>query len=180
MNTLRKTYTEKLRGVLKEKMNISNIAAVPKLDKVTVNVGLNPSKKDAKHKETVLKTLERITGQKPVLSKAKKSVSGFKIREGMEIGAMVTLRGNRMYDFVQKIISVALPRVRDFSGLSPASFDKQGNYSIGFKEHLVFPEIKTDEVEQIHGLEVVVTTTASSKEEGQVLLEALGFPFKKK
>lgn len=178
-NRLREKYVSQVRSMLKEQLGVTNIMAVPKVLKVTVNVGLGHSKTDARFTESVQKTLERITGQKPILTKAKKSIAGFKIREGMPVGAVVTLRGDRMYDFLDKLISLALPRVRDFSGLSPKCVDRQGNCTIGFREHLVFPEIRADEVEKIHGLEVVITTNAGSAKAGLALLTALGFPFKK-
>lgn len=172
-------YLTQVRPQLMTQLGLTNVMAVPKIAKVTVNIGLGQSKTDARFTEVAVKTIERITGQKPVLTKAKKSIAGFKIREGMSVGAMVTLRGPRMYEFLQKLVSLTLPRVRDFNGLSPKSFDRQGNYAIGFREHLVFPEIKTDEVEKIHGLEVVITTTAHDPKAGFALLSALGFPFKK-
>jgi len=183
MNTqhprLRTLYQETIRHKLKESLKLKNIMAVPRVSKITVNIGLGASKKDPKIAEIALRTLERITGQKPVMTKAKKSISGFKIREGMAIGAMVTLRGNRMYDFMDKLVNLTLPRVRDFSGLSTGSFDAQGNYNIGIKEHVVFPEIRSDEVEKIHGLQITISTTTTSAMQGFALLEAFGFPFKK-
>jgi large subunit ribosomal protein L5 len=170
-------YRQQVVPALLKEFNLKNALAVPKLVKVVINVGLNQAARDSRLAEVAVKTLTRISGQKPVLTKAKKSISNFKIRQGMVVGTIVTLRGGRMYDFVDKLIHVALPRVRDFRGLSPQSIDEQGNLSIGFKEHLIFPEIRSDEVEVIHGLEVAITTNAGSRERGRKLLELLGFPF---
>ncbi|MFH1145757.1 MAG: 50S ribosomal protein L5 [bacterium] len=165
---------------LGKELGVKNPMALPRVQKVTINVGLGQAKQDPKLTDVVVSTLTRITGQKPVLTKAKKSISSFKIREGMTVGAKVTLRGKRMWEFLDKLVSLALPRVRDFSGLSSNSFDRQGNYTIGFREHLVFPEIKSDEVEKIHGLELTISTTAKNEEQTKILLLALGFPFVKK
>lgn len=170
-------YRETVVPALQAEFKLKNALAAPKLTKVVLNVGLNASKKDTKLQEVVVKTLERISGQKPVLTLARKSISNFKIRQGMAVGAKVTLRGARMYEFLSKLIRVTLPRVRDFRGLSITSVDKQGNLSLGFKEHIVFPEIKSDEIETLHGLEVVITTTAGTRERGKKLFELLGFPF---
>ncbi|MFA7286768.1 MAG: 50S ribosomal protein L5 [Patescibacteria group bacterium] len=155
----------------------TNIHQVPRVMKIVVHIGVGQGHSDAKILETAEQTLRRITGQQPVKSKAKKSISNFKIREGMVIGLKVTLRGERMRDFLKKLVTVALPRVRDFRGLPKRIVDKTGNATIGFKEHLVFPEIHPDEVERIHGLEVTIDTTANTREEGVALLTALGFPF---
>jgi len=162
---------------LKQELGLINDMMVPKIEKVTINIGAGKVLTDKSYIDHVSETIRRITGQKPVLTKAKKSLATFKIREGMTIGAKVTLRGLRMYAFLEKLLKVALPRVRDFRGLSTKGFDKQGNYSIGIREHLIFPEINTDEVEKVHGLEVVITTTAKTREEGYVLLKLMGFPF---
>ncbi len=176
-NNLKEFYFKEVVPQLKKDLAIHNSLAVPRLVKVVVNVGLGRALREPKLQEVALKTLERITGQKPVLNKARKSISNFKIRQGMVIGASVTLRGGRMYDFLQKLVQVALPRVRDFRGLSVKALDKQGNLSVGFKEHIVFPEIKSDEIEMLHGLEVAIVTTAAAREPGQRLFELLGFPF---
>jgi len=176
---LKKQYKEQVVPALKEQFGYKNIMQVPELKKVVLNVGYGRHLKDASFIENVEKTLRSITGQSPVHNKAKKSISNFKIREGMKIGISVTLRGQKMYDFIDKLISVTLPRVRDFRGISAKSFDKTGNFTLGFKEHIAFPEIKGDSIEKIHGLEVVINTSANTKEEGQALLEKLGFPFKK-
>ncbi|MBT4120853.1 MAG: 50S ribosomal protein L5 [Candidatus Magasanikbacteria bacterium] len=176
---LKKQYKEQVVPALKEQFGYKNIMQVPELKKVVLNVGYGRHLKDAGFIENVEKTLRSITGQSPVHNKAKKSISNFKIREGMKIGISVTLRGQKMYDFIDKLTSVTLPRVRDFRGISSKSFDKTGNFTLGFKEHIAFPEIKGDSIEKIHGLEVVINTSANTKEEGQALLEKLGFPFKK-
>ena len=174
---LQKQYREKVVPALQEKFGYKNVNQVPKLEKVTLNVGYGRHAKEASYIENVENTLKAITGQRPIHNKAKKSISNFKIRDGMDVGMSVTLRGSKMYDFVDKMISVTFPRVRDFRGLSRKAFDRQGNYSIGFKEHIAFPEIKSDAIDQIHGLEIIITNTANSKEEGEALLEKLGFPF---
>jgi len=178
--SLKEKYQKEISPKLKEEFGYKNNLQVPKLDKVVLNSGLGKGLKDSAFIENVESTLTRISGQKPVKTKAKKSISNFKIREGMEIGMKVTLRGKRMYDFIEKFIKVTLPRVRDFRGLNPKSVDKEGNLNIGIKEHIAFPEIKADEIEKLHGLEVTVVTTAKTKKEGLALLKALGFPFKDK
>lgn len=177
-NRLLEKYKKEIIPALKEKFGYGNKMAVPRLEKVVLNIGLSAGFKDEKYIESVKQTLERISGQKPVFTKAKKSIASFKIRQGNVVGVMVTIRGGRMYDFVDKLINITLPRVRDFRGISPKSVDKNGNLSLGFKEHIVFPEISADEVERLHGLEVAVVTTAEKKEEGFELLKLLGFPFK--
>jgi len=176
---LKKQYKEKVAPALKEQFGYKNIMQVPKLKKVVLNVGYGRHLKDAGFIENVEKTLRAITGQSPIHNKAKKSISNFKIREGMKIGISVTLRDQKMYDFIDKLVSVTLPRVRDFRGVSRKSFDKTGNFTLGFKEHIAFPEVTGDSIEKIHGLEVVINTSAKTKEEGEALLEKLGFPFKK-
>lgn len=178
MSRLKEKYQKEVIPALKEILDYKNSLAVPKLEKVVINVGTGQGLKDAKFNEVVANTLQRITGQRPVKTMAKKSISSFKVREGMVVGLMVTLRGKRMYDFVDKLINITLPRVRDFRGLEIKSVDGQGNLNIGFKEHLAFPEIKADEVEKIHGLEVAVITTAKTKKEGLELFKLLGFPFR--
>lgn len=160
------------------KLGIGNKMIIPKIDKVIVNVGIGRSLQDKSFTDHVKETLRRATGQQPVLTKAKKSISAFKIREGMSIGMKVTLRGQKMYDFVERLIKVSLPRVRDFRGLSVKSFDQQGNFTIGVKEHLIFPEINADEVEKIHGLEIIISTTARNDYQAYWLLKLIGFPFK--
>jgi large subunit ribosomal protein L5 len=176
---LHKRYTKEVVPALKEQLGLKNVMQVPRLVKVVLNVGYGRNVKDNAFIENVDSTLRAITGQKPVHNKAKKSISNFKTREGMKIGASVILRGKRMYDFIDKLISMTLPRVRDFRGITKKAFDKQGNYTLGFKEHTAFPEIKTDALDKIHGLQVIINTTAKNKEQGLALLEQLGFPFKK-
>lgn len=175
--SLKEHYFKNVVPSLVKEFGLKNNLAAPRLTKVTINIGLGQQGKDSKLAEVAYRTLERITGQKPVFTRAKKSISNFKIRQNMVIGAMVTLRGVRMYDFLEKLIRVSLPRVRDFRGLPIKSIDSQGNLSIGFKEHLIFPEIRSDEVETIHGLEVAITTTARNRQQGHKLFEFLGFPF---
>ncbi|MCX6745029.1 MAG: 50S ribosomal protein L5 [Candidatus Parcubacteria bacterium] len=175
---LKEYYFKKAVPELKKQFGYKNEMQVPKLEKVVLNVGLSKGLKDATFIDTVESTLTRITGQKSIKTKAKKSISNFKIRQGMIIGMKVTLRGKRMYDFVEKLIKVTLPRVRDFRGLDPKALDNKGNLNIGIQEHISFPEIRSDEIEKIHGLEVAIVTTAKKRDEAKALLSALGFPFK--
>lgn len=179
MHSLKDQFIKKVVPTLKQQFGYTNDLQVPRVSKITVNSGTGKGLQDEKYLETVVNTLTRITGQKPTQNKARKSISAFKVREGMIVGVSVTLRGTRMYDFLEKVINVALPRVRDFQGIDQKAVDEGGNLTIGFKEHTVFPEIRTDEVESIHGLQVVITTTAAHREEGVALLTALGIPFKK-
>ncbi len=172
-------YKKEVVPALQKDFGYRSILQVPKLMKVVLNVGYGKHVKEAAFIDNVVETLQAISGQKVVHNKASKSISNFKIREGMNIGVSVTLRGKRMYDFLDKLISITFPRVRDFRGISTKSFDKQGNYSIGFKEHIAFPEIKSDAVDKLHGLQVVINTNAKNRAEGLALLEKLGFPFKK-
>lgn len=175
---LRDTYNKKVIPALMEQFGYANRMAVPKLRLVSVNVGMTANQlKEPKFAETVASTLTRITGQKPVETLAKKSISSFKIRAGMAIGMKVTLRGDRMWHFLEKLIHVTMPRIRDFRGISPKLVDKQGNLSIGFKEYIAFPEIGTDEIERLHGLQVTVSSTAGTRDEGLALFKLLGFPF---
>ncbi|RMD51789.1 50S ribosomal protein L5 [Candidatus Parcubacteria bacterium] len=178
MSITKEKYKTDAIPALKEKFQYSHDLKVPKIEKVTINVGIS-SKADPRMKEVVLETLRRISGQAPVETKARKSEAGFKIRTGMVIGAMVTLRGNRMWDFIDKMVNVSFPRIRDFRGISEKSVDKTGNFNFGFKEHIAFPEISANEVEFIHGLQVNIKTTAYTHEEGLELFKSLGFPFKK-
>ncbi len=175
--SLYEKYLKEVRPALMSEGKYKSVMAVPRLTKVVLNVGLGHATKDPKVAETAQKTLARISGQKPVMTLAKKSISNFKIREGQAVGVMVTLRGEKMYSFLEKLIHVAFPRVKDFRGLSPKGIDRHGNLAVGFREHIVFPEIRTDEIESLHGLEVAVVTTAKSRDEGRRLLELLGFPF---
>ena len=177
MARLKEKYINEVVPGLQEKFNYSNVMAIPKLDKVTINIGLGEAVANPKAVDAAMNDLMAITGQKPVVTKAKKSIATFKVRQGMTIGVKVTLRGERMYEFVDKLVSIALPRVRDFHGVSPKSFDGRGNYSLGLKEQLIFPEIEYDKVDKVRGLEVVFSTTAKTDEEGRELLKLLGMPF---
>lgn len=178
--SLQETYKSKAVLKLMADYGYQNVNAVPKITKVTLNVGLGKGLKDAKFLETAEATLRRITGQAPVKTKARMSISTFKIREGMVIGMKVTLRGKRMWDFLEKLVSVSIPRIRDFRGLAPTGFDENGNYTLGFTEHTAFPEIRTDEIEVIHGLQVTISMSTKTEEEGKALLLSLGFPFSDK
>ena len=174
---LKKFYKEQVVPALMEKYGYKNVNECPKIEKVVLNMGLGDVKDNTKSLNAAVAELGLIAGQKPVVAKAKKSVSNFKIHEGQNIGAKVTLRGDKMYDFLDKLISVALPRVRDFKGISAKSFDGHGNYALGVKEHLIFPEISFDKIEKIRGLDVVVVTTAKNDKEAEQLLREVGFPF---
>ncbi len=175
---LREQYDKKIVPALMERFGYKNRMAVPKLKLVSVNVGMSTNLlKDPKIPETVEATLTRITGQKPVKTLAKKSIASFKVRQGQNIGMKVTLRGARMWHFLEKLVHVTLPRVRDFRGISPKLVDKQGNLSLGFKEYIAFPEIRPDEIEKLHGVQVTVSTTAATREEGLELFRLMGFPF---
>ena len=176
---LRTMYDEKVFVELKEKFQYKNVMEVPKLEKVTINMGLGEAKDNAKVIESAVEEMALISGQKPVITKAKKSIANFKVRQGMPVGAKVTLRGDNMYEFVDKLFNISLPRVRDFKGVSKNSFDGRGNYSMGIKEQLIFPEINYDQVDTIKGMNIVFTTTAKTDEEAQALLELLGMPFEK-
>lgn len=170
-------YRKTVVPALREKFGFTNVMAVPTVSTVVLNVGFGRSTKDAKHQETAMKTLARVSGQKPVETKAKKSIAAFKLREGTVIGAKVTLRGERMWEFLDKFMNVTLARVRDFHGLDPKSMGQSGNITVGIKENIVFPEIRSDEIEHLHGLEVTIITTAKDRPVGQELLRRLGFPF---
>ena len=174
---LKKFYKEQVVPALMKNYGYTNINACPKIEKVVLNMGLGDVKDNSKSLNAAVAELGLIAGQKPVVTKAKKSVSNFKLHEGQNVGAKVTLRGDKMYDFLDKLISIALPRVRDFKGISPKSFDGKGNYAIGVKEHLIFPEISFDKIEKIRGLDIVVVTTAKNDKEAYQLLSEVGFPF---
>lgn len=176
---LRETYKNEVFNGLMEKFKYKNVMEVPKLEKITINMGLGDSKENAKLVEIAVDELSMISGQKPIITKARKSIANFKLRQGMAIGTKVTLRGNQMYEFADKFFNISLPRVRDFKGLSKNSFDGRGNYSMGIKEQLIFPEITYDKVEKVRGMNIVFTTTAKTDEEAQVLLTLLGMPFEK-
>ncbi|NMB42198.1 MAG: 50S ribosomal protein L5 [Firmicutes bacterium] len=178
MSSLKKKYLEEIRPILVKRFSYKNIMQVPRLEKVVINMGVGEGKENPKLLDAAVKELSLITGQRPVVTKAKKSVASFKLREGMSIGCKVTLRGEMMYDFVNKLINVALPRVRDFRGISPKSFDGRGNYSLGLKEQIIFPEIDYDQIEKVQGMDVTIVTTAKTDEEARELLRELGMPFK--
>ncbi|GBF79902.1 50S ribosomal protein L5 [Aphanothece sacrum] len=175
---LKTVYTETIVPKLKEQFGYTNIHQVPKVIKVTVNRGLGEASQNAKALESSIAELSTITGQKPVVTRAKKAIAGFKIREGMPVGVMVTLRSDRMYAFLDRLINLALPRIRDFRGISPKSFDGRGNYSLGIREQLIFPEIDYDTIDQIRGMDVSIITTAQTDEEGRALLKEMGMPFR--
>lgn len=172
-------FKKEVVPAMKAEFGYKNIMQIPKVAKVIINSGVGRFIKEPHYIENVESTLTKISGQKPVRTKAKKSISNFKIREGMDIGVMVTLRGPRMYQFLEKLVSITLPRVRDFRGVSAKSFDSNGNYTIGFKENLSFPEIRSEDIEKMHGLQIIINTTAKNKEEGKALLTHLGIPFVK-
>jgi large subunit ribosomal protein L5 len=179
MNRLRERYVKEIVPNMQKKFNYKSVMQVPKLDKIVINIGCGDATHNSKLLDAACNDLLQITGQKPVVTKAKKSIAGFKIREGQAIGCKVTLRGERMYNFLDKLISVSLPRVRDFRGLSPKAYDGRGNYTIGIKEQLVFPEIEFDDVVKVRGMDIVLVTTANTDEEAHALLEELGIPFRK-
>ncbi len=176
---LRVKYKEEVIESLMEKFQYESVMEVPKIEKVIINMGVGEAKENPKILEAAVEELELITGQKPLITKAKKSIANFKLREGMNVGAKVTLRGERMYDFLDKLMNIALPRVRDFRGVSNNSFDGRGNYALGIKEQLIFPEIEYDKVERIRGLDIVIVTTAETDEEAKEFLKLMGMPFKK-
>lgn len=176
---LREKYTNEVVGHLMEKFEYSNVMEVPKLEKVIINIGLGEAKDNPKALESAVNDLTIITGQKPVVTVAKKSIANFKLREGNKIGCKVTLRGERMYDFLDKLMNIALPRVRDFRGVNPSAFDGRGNYALGLKEQLIFPEIEYDKVDTLRGMNIVVVTTAKTDEEAKAFLEKMGMPFAK-
>ena len=179
MNRLREIYDKEIAPALQKKFGYKNVMQIPKLDKVVINMGVGEAKENAKILETAANDLGIITGQKAVYTKAKKSVANFKLREGMPIGCKVTLRGDRMYEFVDRLINLALPRVRDFRGVNPNAFDGRGDYALGLKEQLIFPEIEYDKVDKVRGMDVIFVTTAETDEEARELLRAFGMPFAK-
>ena len=175
---LKQRYQKEIVAKMKAKFGYKNVLAVPKISKVVINAGFGGNTKEKAFIDNVISSLTQISGQKPVLTKAKKSISAFKVKQGTVIGAMVTLRGKRMYDFVEKLIQITLPRIRDFRGIGQSQIDERGNLTIGFRENSAFPEIKADEVDKIHGLEVCLNTTAKNRERGLELFKLMGFPFK--
>ena len=180
MSNLREKYNKELKATLKEELGLNNIMAVPKVTKVVINMGVGEAANDKKHLESALENLTVISGQKPIVTKARQSVASFKIREGWPLGCKVTLRGNKMYDFIERLIKIAIPRERDFRGLNSKSFDQQGNYSFGIKEQIIFPEINYDNIDNIRGMDVCINTSAESQEHAKALLKALDFPFKER
>jgi large subunit ribosomal protein L5 len=177
MPRLKQLYVEELRERLKDELGLESIMQVPRIEKITLNMGVGDAKTEAKPLDSAIEELTTIAGQRAQVRRARKSIAGFKLREGMPIGAKVTLRGDRMYEFLDRLVSIALPRIRDFRGLSPRSFDGRGNYSIGIREQLIFPEINYDDIAAIRGLDVAITTTAESDEHALALLRGLGMPF---
>ncbi|NEO83220.1 MAG: 50S ribosomal protein L5 [Spirulina sp. SIO3F2] len=175
---LKTLYQETIVPKLKEEFNYANVHQIPKVTKVTVNRGLGEASQNAKALEASIRELSVITGQRPVVTRAKKAIAGFKIRQGMPVGVMVTLRSERMYSFLDRLINLALPRIRDFRGISPKSFDGRGNYNLGVREQLIFPEIQYDSIEQIRGMDIAIITTAQTDEEGRALLKHMGMPFR--
>jgi large subunit ribosomal protein L5 len=174
---LKDQYDNEIRARLKDELGLSSIMQVPRITKITLNMGVGEAKNDAKQLDSAIEELTVIAGQRAQVRKARKSIAQFKIREGMSIGAKVTLRGARMYEFLDRLISIALPRIRDFRGLNPGSFDGRGNYSLGVREQIIFPEINYDDIQQVRGLDVTITTTAETDDHARALLRALGLPF---
>lgn len=179
MARLKDQYKNEIVAGMTKKFGYKNVMEVPKLDKIVINMGVGEAKDNAKALETAIKDLEIIAGQKPVVTKAKKSIANFKLREGMSIGCKVTLRGSKMYEFADRLINLALPRVRDFRGVNPNAFDGRGNYSLGIKEQLIFPEIEYDKVDKVRGMDIIFVTTAKTDEESRELLTQFGMPFRK-
>ncbi len=180
MNRLKEKYLKEIVPALQKQFNYSSIMQVPKVEKVVINMGVGDAIANAKALEEAVAELTVIAGQKPVITKAKKSIANFKLREGMAIGCKVTLRGERMYEFLDKLVNISLPRVRDFRGISKNAFDGRGNYTLGVKEQLIFPEINYDKVNKVRGMDIVIVTTAKNDEEGRALLSGIGMPFEKK
>jgi large subunit ribosomal protein L5 len=178
MARLKNFYREKVVEQLKKELNCANVMEVPRITKITVNMGVGEAASDKKILEHAVSDLTKITGQKPQVTNARKSVAGFKIREGWPIGCKVTLRGERMYEFLDRLISIAIPRIRDFRGLSAKSFDGRGNYSMGVREQIMFPEIDYDKIDQLRGMDITITTTAKTDDQGRALLRAFNFPFR--
>lgn len=179
MNRLRERYQKEMRPALQKELGYKNVHQIPRVEKIVVNAGVGRAVSDSKHLEAVNFTLRKVTGQAPVITVAKNSIAGFKLREGNKIGAMVTLRGERMYEFLDRLISITLPRIRDFRGISDTAFDAKGNYSIGLRDQAVFPEISFEEAANAHGLQINIVTTAQTPAESKRLLEVMGFPFRR-
>ena len=179
MSTFKKLYNDEIKDSLMKKFNYKSVMEIPKIEKIVINMGVGEAYHDSKFMEAALKDLEALSGQKPVVTKARKSIAGFKIREGQAIGAKVTLRGENMYNFMEKLIKIGLPRVRDFRGVSRTAFDGRGNYTLGIKEQAIFPEIEYDQILKLRGMDVVFVTTAKTNEEALELLSGFGMPFRK-
>ena len=179
MSRLKEQYISEIAPAMQKKFGYENVMQIPKLDKIVVNMGVGEAKENAKLLESAVADMQLITGQKPVLTKAKKSIANFKIREGMNIGCKVTLRGEKMYEFADRLINLALPRVRDFRGVNPNAFDGRGNYALGIKEQLIFPEIEYDKVDKVRGMDIIFVTTANTDEEARELLTMFNMPFRK-
>ncbi|BBM00755.1 50S ribosomal protein L5 [Microbulbifer sp. GL-2] len=178
MAKLKELYTKELAPKLKDELGLENVMAVPRITKVTINMGVGEAIGDKKVLEHAVSDMTAISGQKPIVTKARKSIAGFKIRDGWPIGCKVTLRGERMYDFLERLIDIAIPRIRDFRGISPKQFDGRGNFSMGVTEQIIFPEVDYDKVDKLRGLDICITTTAANDDEGRALLKAFNFPFK--
>ena len=178
MARLKTRYNNELKAQLLEQLGVKNVMEIPRITKITINMGVGAAAADKKLLDGALSDMQAIAGQKPVLTLARKSIAGFKIRDGWPIGCKVTLRGERMYEFLDRLISIAIPRIRDFRGFSSKSFDGRGNYSMGLKEQIMFPEIDFDKIDQIRGMDITITTTARTDDEGRALMRAFGFPFK--
>jgi large subunit ribosomal protein L5 len=176
---LLETYRTKILPKLKTDLGVENVMQVPRITKITVNMGVGEAVADRKVMDAAVADLTKITGQKPMITKSRKAIAAFKLRQGLAVGCMVTLRGDRMYEFLDRLISIAMPRIRDFRGVSPRSFDGRGNYSLGVKEQIIFPEIQYDQIDQIRGMDITITTTATDNKQGRALLEAFNFPFRK-
>ena len=178
MANLKEVYKNEIRSKLKEELKLDNVMEVPRISKITLNMGVGEALGDKKVLEHAVSNLEQISGQKVVVTKARKSIAGFKVREGWPIGCKVTLRQERMYEFLERLVSIAIPRIRDFRGISPKSFDGRGNFSMGVSEQIIFPEIEYDKIDTLRGLDITITTTARTNDEGRALLKAFNFPFK--
>jgi len=176
---LHEQYRASIAPKLKQDLGVANIMQVPRITKITVNMGVGEAVADKKVMDAAVADLTKITGQKPLITKSRKAIASFKLRAGLAVGCMVTLRGDRMYEFLDRLINIAMPRIRDFRGVSPRSFDGRGNYSLGVKEQIIFPEIQYDQIDQVRGMDITITTTASDNKQGRALLEAFNFPFRK-
>ncbi|HEY1283469.1 MAG TPA: 50S ribosomal protein L5 [Steroidobacteraceae bacterium] len=176
---LHEQYRTSIAPKLKQDLGVTNIMQVPRITKITVNMGVGEAVADKKVMDAAVADLTKITGQKPMITKSRKAIASFKLRAGLAVGCMVTLRGDRMYEFLDRLINIAMPRIRDFRGVSPRSFDGRGNYSLGVKEQIIFPEIQYDQIDQVRGMDITITTTATDNKQGRALLEAFNFPFRK-